>query len=85
MYRWILDPPDRDAVLAHAALIEKSTPDYGVIIEISCNQTPEEVLAVKRAYQVRYKHSLEEDLAVHFSGDLRKACNFNTITHSFTY
>uniref|UniRef100_A0A803RCN3 Annexin n=1 Tax=Cannabis sativa TaxID=3483 RepID=A0A803RCN3_CANSA len=71
VYRWILDPVDRDAVLAHVA-IKKSEVDFKVLIEISCIYSPEELLGVRRAYQNRYKHSLEEDLASHTSGDLRK-------------
>ncbi|KAK9282773.1 hypothetical protein L1049_010994 [Liquidambar formosana] len=70
MYRWILDPADRDAVLANVA-IKKS--DYRVIIEISCIHSPEELLAARRAYRIRYKRSLEEDLAAHTTGDIRKA------------
>lgn len=71
MYRWILDPTDRYAVLAHVA-IKKSETDYNVIVEISSTLSPEELLAVRRAYQLRYKHSLEEDLAAHTTGDIRK-------------
>ncbi|OMP03638.1 Annexin [Corchorus capsularis] len=71
VYRWILDPADRDAVLANVA-IRKTCPDHHVIIEIACTRSPEELLAVRRAYQARYKHSLEEDVAVHTKGDLRK-------------
>ncbi|KAH7860716.1 hypothetical protein Vadar_017142 [Vaccinium darrowii] len=71
MFRWILDPLDRDAVLANVVLKEK-TPEYRVIVELSCIYSPEELLAVKRAYQARYHHSLEEDLASHFSGDIGK-------------
>ncbi|KAA3481308.1 annexin-like protein RJ4 [Gossypium australe] len=63
VYRWILDPADRDAVLANVA-IKKLSPDHHVIVEISCTRSPEELLAVRRAYQARYKHSLEEDLLV---------------------
>lgn len=73
MYRWILEPADRDAVLANVA-IKKACPDYHVIIEIACAHSPEELLAVRRAYQLRYKLSLEEDVAAHTTGDLRKAC-----------
>ncbi|OMP04073.1 Annexin [Corchorus olitorius] len=69
VYRWILDPADRDAVLANVA-IRKTCPDYHVIIEIACTRSPEELLAVRRAYQARFKHSLEEDVAVHTKGDL---------------
>ncbi|KAG8480768.1 hypothetical protein CXB51_025433 [Gossypium anomalum] len=72
VYRWILDPADRDAVLANVA-IKKLSPDHHVIVEISCTRSPEELLAVRRAYQARYKHSLEEDVAAHTKGDTRKA------------
>ncbi|KAL5541931.1 hypothetical protein UlMin_009641 [Ulmus minor] len=71
MYRWILDPADRDAVLANVA-IRKSESDFKVLIELSCVLSPEELLAVKRAYQNRYYRSLEEDVASHTAGDLRK-------------
>lgn len=71
VYRWILDPADREAVLVNVA-IKQTIPDHHVIVEIACIRSPEELLAVKRAYQNRYKHSLEEDLASHTSGDIRK-------------
>ncbi|MBA0749780.1 hypothetical protein Gogos_003672 [Gossypium gossypioides] len=74
VYRWILDPADRDAVLANVA-IKKLSPDHHVIVEISCTRSPEEHLAVRRAYQARFKHSLEEDVAAHTKGDTRKACH----------
>lgn len=77
----MLDPLDREAVLANVAL-KKS--DYKVIIELSCIPSTEELLAIKRAYQARYKHSLEEDIASHFSGDMRKASSFNPFSiHRF--
>ncbi|KNA08231.1 hypothetical protein SOVF_164450 [Spinacia oleracea] len=69
VYRWMLDPLDREAVLANVG-IKKS--DYRVIVELSCISSAEELLAIKRAYQARYKHSLEEDVASYFSGDMRK-------------
>ncbi|XP_030445679.1 annexin-like protein RJ4 [Syzygium oleosum] len=71
VYRWILDPADRDAVLANVAL-KKSSPDYHVIIEISCIHSPEELLQVRKAYKLRYKRSLEEDVAAHTTGDIHK-------------
>lgn len=69
----MLDPLDREAVLANVG-IKKS--DYRVIVELSCISSAEELLAIKRAYQARYKHSLEEDVASYFSGDMRKASLF---------
>ncbi|GFP92447.1 annexin-like protein rj4 [Phtheirospermum japonicum] len=71
VYRWILDPEDRDAVILHVA-IKKTPIDYRVIVEYSTIYSPEELLAVKRAYKIRYNHSLEEDLAQHTTADLRK-------------
>lgn len=75
MYRWILDPEDRDATFLNVAIKQKPTPDYRVIVEFSTIYSPEELLAVKRAYQNRYKHSLEEDIAKHANGDLRTVRN----------
>lgn len=71
MYRWILDPEDRDAVLLNVA-VRKEPVDYRVVVELSCVASPEEFLGIKRAYQARYKHSLEEDVAHHTKGDLRQ-------------
>lgn len=76
MYRWILEPADRDAVLANVAL--KSGKNYNVVVEIASILSPEELFNVRRAYIKRYKHSLEEDLATHTSGHLRQASTFFT-------
>jgi hypothetical protein len=71
MYRWILDPADRYAVLANGA-IKNLNRDYHVVVEIACVLKPEELLVVRRAYHNRYKHSLEEHVAAHTSGYLRQ-------------
>ncbi|KAI4372847.1 hypothetical protein MLD38_011031 [Melastoma candidum] len=71
VYRWILDPADRDAVLVNVAL-KKPVQEYHVIIEISCMHSAEELLQVRRAYQLRYKCSMEEDVASLTTGDIRK-------------
>ncbi|XP_028769992.1 annexin-like protein RJ4 isoform X1 [Neltuma alba] len=70
VYRWILEPADRDAVLAHVVI--KEGKNYHVIAEIATVLSPEELLAVRRAYLHRYKHSLEEDVAAITSGHLRQ-------------
>lgn len=62
--------------------MQKSDPDYRVIIEIACIRSPEDLLAVKRAYKFRYKHSLEEDLASSTTADIRKVC-FNTLLRPY--
>ncbi|KAK1319875.1 hypothetical protein QJS10_CPB04g00377 [Acorus calamus] len=71
VYRWIFDPVEREAILANVA-VKKGSEDYQVIVEIACVNSPAELLAVKQAYQARFKRSLEEDVASSTSGDLRK-------------
>ncbi|KAL8154336.1 hypothetical protein V2J09_012096 [Rumex salicifolius] len=70
VYRWMHSPMDREAILANVALKKG---DYKVIVELSCLPCSEELLGIRRAYQARYKHSLEEDVASHSSGDIRRA------------
>ncbi|CAA7388555.1 unnamed protein product [Spirodela intermedia] len=70
VYRWIFEPLEREVIIANIAV--KARIDYRVIIETACINSPPELLAVKQAYQARYKRSLEEDVASHTSGDLRK-------------
>lgn len=70
----MLDPCDREAVLAYNALKKA---DYRVIIELSCIPSSEVLLGIKRAYQARYRHSLEEDVASHFSGEMRTVSSWN--------
>ncbi|KAK3145080.1 hypothetical protein QOZ80_4AG0322750 [Eleusine coracana subsp. coracana] len=70
MYHWILDPAERQAVIANAAT-KCIQEDYPVIIEIACTNSSAELLEVKKAYHVLYQRSLEEDVAVHSSGNLR--------------
>lgn len=85
MYRWILEPADRDAVLINVAI--KSGKNYNVIVEIATILSPEEFFAVRRAYLHRYKHSLEEDVAAHTSGHIRQVSPsaFNNCLLHFIY
>ncbi|XXG52815.1 hypothetical protein AAC387_Pa03g1029 [Persea americana] len=73
VYRWMFGPAEREAILVYTEVRKANpTPDPRVIIEIACVSSPEELLAVKKFYQSCYKHSLEEDVAVRFTGDIRK-------------
>ncbi|MED6164333.1 hypothetical protein PIB30_088803 [Stylosanthes scabra] len=71
MYRWMLEPAERDAVLANVAM-RNGNKDFHVIVEIACVLSAEELLAVRRAYRCRYKHSLEEDVAANTTAHLRQ-------------
>lgn len=82
VYRWNLDPADRDAVLANVALRNENR-DHKVIIELAFTLSPEELFAVKCAYQCRYKRSLEEDIASHTSGELRRVSSSILLREQF--
>ncbi|XP_010527610.1 PREDICTED: annexin D2-like [Tarenaya hassleriana] len=68
---WTLDSAERDAYLAKEAT-KMFTSNNWVLVEIACTRSAFELFKVKQAYQARYKKSLEEDVAYHTSGDLRK-------------
>ncbi|CAH8391128.1 unnamed protein product [Eruca vesicaria subsp. sativa] len=68
---WTLDPAERDAYLAKEST-KMFTKNNWVLVEIACTRSAVELFKVKQAYQARYKKSLEEDVAQHTSGDLRK-------------
>jgi len=72
VYRWMLEPADRDAVLINVA-IRNGNKDYHVVAEIASVLSTEELLAVRRAYHNRYKRSIEEDVSAHTTGHLRQA------------
>ncbi|XP_014500243.1 annexin-like protein RJ4 [Vigna radiata var. radiata] len=71
VYRWMLEPADRDAVLLNVA-IKNGPKEYNVIAEIASVLSAKELLAVRSAYHDRYKRSLEEDVAAHTTGHLRQ-------------
>jgi len=68
---WTLDPAERDAFLANQAT-KMLTSNNSIIVEIASTRSPLELLKAKQAYQTRFKKSLEEDVAYHTSGDIRK-------------
>ncbi|EOA21149.1 hypothetical protein CARUB_v10001496mg [Capsella rubella] len=68
---WTFGPAERDAYLAKEST-KMFTKDNWVLVEIACTRSALEFLSAKQAYQSRYKTSLEEDVAYHTSGDIRK-------------
>ncbi|KAK8934333.1 Annexin D1 [Platanthera zijinensis] len=73
VHLWVLDPVERDAVLEYESA-KRWGPEDRALIEIACARSSEELLAARKAYHVHYKRSIEEDLATHAKGDLRKVC-----------
>ncbi|MED6108829.1 hypothetical protein PIB30_027783 [Stylosanthes scabra] len=71
IYRWMLEEADRDAVLANVA-IRDGIKGYNVIVEIASVLSPQQLFAMRLAYQNRYKRSLEEDIASNTSFLIRQ-------------
>ncbi|KAL0546485.1 hypothetical protein IC582_016395 [Cucumis melo] len=68
---WTLEPADRDAFMVNEAT-KRLTSNNLVLVEVACTRKSIELFKVRQAYQVRFKRSLEEDVAYHTSGDIRK-------------
>ena len=68
---WTLEPADRDALMVNEAT-KWLTANNLVIVEIACTRTSLQLFKVRQAYHARFKKSLEEDVAYHTSGDIRK-------------
>ncbi|XVF41152.1 hypothetical protein PTKIN_Ptkin01aG0257100 [Pterospermum kingtungense] len=67
----LLHPWERDARLIEKA-IKKGPKQYGVIVEIACSRSSNELLGARKAYHSLFDRSIEEDLASHVKGSERK-------------
>ncbi|RVW12167.1 Annexin D4 [Vitis vinifera] len=68
--QWIMHPWERDARLVHEA-ISKGPQAYGLLIEIACTRSSEELLGARKAYQSLFDQSIE-DVASRLEGIKRK-------------
>ncbi|XP_034703657.1 annexin D4-like [Vitis riparia] len=68
--QWIMHPWERDARLVHEA-ITKGPQAYGLLIEIACTRSSEELLGARIAYQSLFDQSIE-DVASRLEGIERK-------------
>ncbi|CAL0329942.1 unnamed protein product [Lupinus luteus] len=68
---WTLDSAERDAFLVNEATKRLSSNNW-VIMEIASTRSSIDLFNVKQAYQARFKRSIEEDVAYHTPGDIRK-------------
>lgn len=62
MVLWAKHPWERDAQWAHDVLHKDP---FGIIMEIACTRSSEELLGTRKAYHALFHHSLEEDVAYH--------------------
>ncbi|KAL9247775.1 hypothetical protein vseg_021170 [Gypsophila vaccaria] len=68
---WTMHPWERDARLVKEALA-KGPEAHGLLIELACARSSEELLGARRAYHSLYDHSIEEDVAALVTGHDRK-------------
>ncbi|XP_028760637.1 annexin D4-like [Neltuma alba] len=66
-----MHPWERDARLAKEAL-KKGPRAYGVLIEIACTRSSDQLLGARKAYHALFEHSFEEDIATHIHTKERK-------------
>ncbi|XP_050385227.1 annexin D4 [Argentina anserina] len=64
---WAMHPWERDARLVKEAL-KKGPEVHGVIVEIACTRSSEELLGARKAYHSLFDHSIEEDVSYHIDG-----------------
>ncbi|KAI4348469.1 hypothetical protein L6164_009192 [Bauhinia variegata] len=58
---WMLDPHERDAVLAREVL-EQDEPNFEVLLEIFLGRKSSHILLIKQAYQRRFRRVLDQDI-----------------------
>ncbi|KAL6327978.1 hypothetical protein AAG906_031322 [Vitis piasezkii] len=63
--QWTMHPWERDARMARKAL-KRGSQAYGLLIELACTRSSDELLGARRAYQSLYSESIEEAVACRF-------------------
>lgn len=58
---WMLDPHDRDAVVAREAL-EPGGADFKALIEIFVGRKSSQIFLIKQSYKARFKRQLDQDI-----------------------
>ena len=69
----MLDPAERDAIMARDA-IETAATDYRVLIEIFTRRKQEQLFFTKQAYLARFKKNLEQDMVTEPSHPYQRVC-----------
>ncbi|KAF4367453.1 hypothetical protein F8388_025871 [Cannabis sativa] len=59
---WMLDLPERDAILARQALQQDHDINYKVLVEIFIGRKSSHILLMKQAYHARFKRQFDQDI-----------------------
>lgn len=68
---WMEGAAERDAVIIRDALKGWGTKDLA-LIELICTRTGSQLQTIRQAYNIRFRHSLDEDISSDTSGDYRR-------------
>ncbi|URE43716.1 ANX [Musa troglodytarum] len=71
LYLWMLEPHERDAVLANDA-IERRATDYKALIEIYSRQKLSQLFFTKHAYLAKFKRHMDQDMISEPSNSYQK-------------
>lgn len=61
LYLWMLDPHERDAMVARDAL-ERSEPDYRALVEMYARRKSNQLFFMRQAYLNKFKTHLNQDI-----------------------
>lgn len=64
-----MHPWERDAHLLKQGIKKRA---YGLIVEVACTRSSDELLGARKAYHALFDHSVEEDVASKIDGSERK-------------
>ncbi|KAM6582846.1 hypothetical protein CsatB_009848 [Cannabis sativa] len=59
---WTMHPWERDARLVKKA-IKQGSESYGILVEVACSRSSDDLLGARKAYHSLFHHSIEEDVA----------------------
>ncbi|KAF0898723.1 hypothetical protein E2562_009332 [Oryza meyeriana var. granulata] len=62
LYLWVLDPAERDAIMARDAVESSGATDYRVLVETFTRRKQNQFFFTKQAYLARFKKNLEQDM-----------------------
>uniref|UniRef100_A0A0D9XEE5 Annexin n=1 Tax=Leersia perrieri TaxID=77586 RepID=A0A0D9XEE5_9ORYZ len=77
LYLWMLDPAERDAIMARDAVESRGATDYRVLVEIFTRRKQNQLFFTKQAYLARFKRNLEQDMVTEPSHPYQKALKKN--------
>ena len=82
LYMWMLEPHERDAMVARDALSRSSSEaDYKALVEIYARRKSNQLFFTKQAYLHKFKTHLDQDIISESSHPYQRVCMLHYIVH----